>query len=204
MSGANSTYNTTDTSAATTVEPSRNASEREAKYASDTTADDVKGPGGVKYDEGVGGQPSHPGATLAGGYSGGPTSAKYGTASSSSGSGGSTGNASGGESYSTSRDTSSGYGSKGRSGNVDAAPTYVSSVASGSSGKPKGTNLTEGGFEGEARNNDFEIGSAEDPGRAAVQGFQTANASSVGGTGPVQTEITGDDGYDALNSEERA
>ena len=170
----------------------------------------MKGPGGVKYAEAVGGQPDFPGSTNPSGYSGGPTGAKYDTGSSSGGSGTGqtafTGTSSGGESSGTSQGASSGYGSGDRSSHVDAAPSYVTSATSSSSGKPKGANLTEGGFEGEARNNDFEIGSDKDPGRAALQSFENSNASNSGGggTGPTQKEITGDNPYDTLQSEERS
>lgn len=74
--GSSSTLNTTDTSAATTLAPAPNAQEREAKTAWQETPDNIKGPGGVKYDEGLGGQEEFSGAHSAQGYSGGPTSAK--------------------------------------------------------------------------------------------------------------------------------
>ena len=86
---------------------------------------------------------------------------------------------------------------------VDAAPTYVQSVVEGGDGKPKGTNLQEGGFEGEAANNDYEIGGEKDPGRAALGKFQAHNEAAVGGTGPVQRELDGKTDYDALNDSEQ-
>ena len=95
-------------------------------------------------------------------------------------------------------------GSGARAGNIDAgsAPSY-SDVASTQGGKPKGSNLQEGGLEGEA-NNDYEIGSDMDPGRVAVQSFQKSNAAAAGGTGPTQREITGETTYDALESDTQA
>lgn len=68
--------------------------------------------------------------------------------------------------------------------------------------KPHGKNITEGGFEGEAKNNDFEIGSDQDPGRAALQKMQASNASAAGGAGPQQADISDDSQYGALNNEE--
>jgi len=151
VSGASSTLANTDTSAATTLEPAKDANERE-NNAEASNKTQSKSSGGV--------------------------------ATGSSGSGGGSG---GGESGSS---------------NAGAAPSYVSNVAQERSGGPKGANLTEGGFEGEAKNNDFEIGSENDPGRASLGNFQARNADVAGGGGPRQGEITGDGQFDALRDEE--
>lgn len=69
--------------------------------------------------------------------------------------------------------------------NVNAAPGYVSSVSP--SGKPHGKNITEGGFDADdSKNASFnsDIGSKNDPGRAAEQGMRLKTQSAGGGTGP--------------------
>ncbi|KAH7132236.1 hypothetical protein B0J11DRAFT_521181 [Dendryphion nanum] len=70
--------------------------------------------------------------------------------------------------------------------------------------KPKGVNLQEGGFDGATRPNP-EIGSKNDPGRAAESKFQLSNAQPGGATGGGrQGEVTGNSVYDKLNNEENA
>lgn len=72
--------------------------------------------------------------------------------------------------------------------------------------KPKGKNITEGGFDSNAPNasfNNAEIGSKKDPGRVAEAKFGRENAEVAGGMGK-QKGDTGDSVYDALKSEEEA
>ena len=155
----------------------------------------------------MGGQPELRGATNAAGYAGGPSDARTETDPVASGVGALGGRSSEGFSSSAGGGSEGYAGAAGGGGKpraLDDAPTYVASVVGVGGGKPKGANLTEGGFEGEAKNNDAEVGSENDPGRAALLGTQSANAGAAGGTGPVQKEVDNQTGYDALGSEERA
>ena len=92
--------------------------------------------------------------------------------------------------------------------NVDAAPGYVASVVSnpGQTGKPKGKNITEGGFdEGDDKNVSFnsEIGSEDDPGRLAEGGMQRMTQSSSGSTAPRQGMGQSDNSqYDVLDTDQ--
>lgn len=75
--------------------------------------------------------------------------------------------------------------------------------------KPKGTNITEGGIDDLMPNASFsgEIGTDDDPGRAALGNFQTKDAESGldAGGGPRQKGVTGfEKGYGTLASEENA
>lgn len=94
------------------------------------------------------------------------------------------------------------------SDNVDAAPGYVASVVSnpGQTGKPKGKNITEGGFdEGDDKNVSFtsEIGSEDDPGRLAEGGMQRMTQSSSGSTAPRQGMGQSDNSqYDVLDTDQ--
>lgn len=216
VEGSKSTLNTTDTSAATKLDPAPDAAEREAKSAWSEAAD-ARGIGGLKYAEGVGGQGKAPGATNASGYSGATSGG------SSSGPSGSTGEASSGNTggaFSGSTDGGS-SGGTGGSGGLEETANTAATMTGGSSStpqedlttmnsliggaqKPKGKNLTEGGFEGEAQNNEFDIGSDKDPGRQAVRGFQNQNASVAGGAGPAQSKLNNETPYDALGSDQQA
>ena len=92
--------------------------------------------------------------------------------------------------------------------NVDAAPGYIASVVSnpGQTGKPKGKNITEGGFdEGDDKNASFtsEIGSEDDPGRLAEAGMQRMTQSSSGSTAPRQGMGQSDNSqYDVLDTDQ--
>ncbi|MCJ1272419.1 hypothetical protein MMC21_000205 [Puttea exsequens] len=186
--GSSSTFNTTDTSNATTLEPAPDAAEREAKASYSETADEEKGPGGKKYPEGAGGQPNFPGKHSQQGYVGGPTSAKVETADQSldggSGSAGSTEESSGPRG-SIERDLGStgasgssaseqpGSGSDAKSApsdkgfttqgvsDAEAAPGYVGSVVSdpARTGKPHGKNLKEVSDFGESEGNNASFNS---------------------------------------------
>ena len=88
------------------------------------------------------------------------------------------------------------------------APSYVSSVASdpAQTGKPKGKNITEGGFDSDSSNNasfNNEIGTENDPGRVAEQTLVNAAQSASGGTGPNQKLGDSDNSqYDVLKSDQ--
>jgi len=69
--------------------------------------------------------------------------------------------------------------------NTNTAPSYASAAGpTDENAKPKGTNITEGGFDSGAPNASFnnEIGTENDPGRAAELEFEKSNAR-VGGAG---------------------
>ena len=174
----------------------------------------------MKYPEGAGGQPNFPGQHNKDGYVGGPTSAKVDTGNS--GSGGPSGSSnstdssnstgSSGEQQMSGSDSKSGptentYKGEGND-NVDAAPGYIASVVSnpGQTGKPKGKNITEGGFdEGDDKNASFnaEIGSEDDPGRLAEGGMQRMTQSSSGSTAPRQGMGQSDNSqYDVLDTDQ--
>ena len=79
------------------------------------------------------------------------------------------------------------------------APTYVNSQFL-ADGKPKGKDITEGGFESDDKKNasfTSEIGSKNDPGRLAELKMEKDNADS-GGRVPKQKGMTGDNQFDAL------
>ena len=195
VSGSSSTFNNTDTSGATTLAPAPDAAEREAKEAWQEVPDEARGPAGQKYPEGAG-SANFPGSHNADGYAGGPTSAKEDISSS-------------GYKPSGIRGGGAEEGQQGGSRKSDdEAPGYVASVESAptQSGKPKGKNITEGGFDDDpSKNVSFtsDIGDENDPGRAAERQFQTSTETSAGGKGPRQHEITGDGQYDILDTEQK-
>lgn len=193
VSGSSSTFNNTETSGATTLAPAPDAAEREAKAAWQETADEARGPGGQRYPEGLGGQGAFDGQHNLDGYAGGSTSAK--------------------QDLSAKIDSENVYQASGirgggtddvseggDKGNLDTtaadnAPSYVSSVKSdpAQTGKPKGKNITEGGFDSDPSNNasfNNEIGTENDPGRVAEQTFQNTTQSASGGTGPRQKIVS--------------
>ncbi|KAL3427137.1 hypothetical protein PVAG01_00646 [Phlyctema vagabunda] len=82
---------------------------------------------------------------------------------------------------------------------VDEAPSYVNSQYI-DAGKPKGKNLTEGGFsDDDGKNASFngDIGGKNDPGRLAEQGFDRSNAA-VDNVAAVGTGKTDGGKYDTL------
>jgi hypothetical protein len=89
-----------------------------------------------------------------------------------------------------------------------AAAASSSSYQSNLNKQPKGKNLMEGGFESTDRNNasfNSEIGSKQDPGRAAEQKFQRHVAESgndVGG--PRQKGVDNQNWYQPLEHDQRA
>ncbi|KAK3109827.1 hypothetical protein LTR53_016507 [Teratosphaeriaceae sp. CCFEE 6253] len=97
-------------------------------------------------------------------------------------------------------DTSSASGGSGGSG----SSSYASAAGGGATTddivsqiqKPKGSNVTEGGFDDDAPNVSFstDIGGKDDPGRAALGGMEARNARAAGGEGPRQYGQAGDGG----------
>lgn len=102
-------------------------------------------------------------------------------------------------------DTRGSYETGGASSSAGTAPSYVDSQFIDAGGRPKGKNLTEGGFESNDRNNasfNSEIGTKNDPGRAAELNFQRANADAAGDAGfPRQKGVSGDTPYDSLDND---
>jgi len=84
----------------------------------------------------------------------------------------------------------------------------VSSVVSdpAQTGKPKGKNITEGGFdEGDDKNTSFtsDIGDKNDPGRRAENEMQRMTQSSSGSTAPRQKMGDSDSSqYDVLDTDQ--
>ena len=183
QSGSSSTFNNTDTSSATTLAPAPDAAERQAKAAWQENSDEVKGPGGQKYPEGAGGQSDIQAQPM----DSKPPSGLRGVTGPSASMGSTSG------SDNKSAPTENTFNNKGDDGkaDVDAAPGYVSSVVSdpAQTGKPKGKNITEGGFdEGDEKNVSFtsDIGDENDPGRKAEGEMQRVTQSSSGSTAPRQ------------------
>ena len=93
---------------------------------------------------------------------------------------------------------------------VDTAPGYIGSVVSeaNKTGKPKGKNITEGGFDDDPSNNasfNSEIGSENDPGRKAVGDMQKKTQGVSGGTGPRQAPGESENSqYDVLDTDQAA
>lgn len=82
------------------------------------------------------------------------------------------------------------------------APQPSSSAGQGTSAKPHGKNITEGGFDSDAPNASFnqDVGGKNDPGRAALRGMQEADVPSAGGAGPREEGLrTGKGGFEDLN-----
>lgn len=97
----------------------------------------------------------------------------------------------------------------GASSNADPAPSYIASQHIRDN-KPKGTNLTEGGFDSDDTKNasfNAEIGSKDDPGRLAEDKIQRQNADE--GASAAQTRqygqgVGGDNQYSNLDGETQA
>lgn len=221
VSGSSSTFNNTDISGARVLDAAPDAAEREAKEAWREVPDEARGVAGQKYPEGAG-NVDFSGSHNADGYSGGSSDAKrevgesgYAPSGIRGGAApgrnddddddsytpsGIRGGAAPGSSDDTGKDTSS-------SSKADDAPGYVASVQSdpAQTGKPHGKSIKEGGSEfDEAENTSFssEIGSKEDPGRAAEEQFQTTAQTSAGGKGQPQSELTKDGQYDVLETDQ--
>ena len=200
VKGDQSTLNNTDTSGAKVLAPADNAAAREEKEALEETPAEAKGSAGKKYPEGANGQSDIPGHSLDGkaasGLRGvtGPSSSM-----------GTSGQMAGSENKSgPTENTFQGEGDAG----VDAAPGYVASVVSDANktGKPKGKNITEGGFDDDPSNNasfNTDIGTENDPGRKAVGDMQKKAQTASGGTGPRQAPGESDNSqYDVLDTDQ--
>lgn len=110
-----------------------------------------------------------------------------------------------GPTYNADTTSSSSQPAAGQDGTFDHASGTAAFGKGGESGvgKPKGTNLTEGGFQGDEPNASYntDIGSENDPGRAALGKLQRmTDESAVDAGNPTrQKEVeTGTGGYDAL------
>ena len=86
------------------------------------------------------------------------------------------------------------------SGEGDATNRAAGGGGSEGVDKPKGENLTEGGFDADAPNASFttDIGGEDDPGRAALGRMEAANVPFAGGAGPRQGKVSDDGQYDVL------
>ncbi|KAL8694767.1 MAG: hypothetical protein Q9218_000613 [Villophora microphyllina] len=203
VSGSSSTFNNTDTSGATKLDPAPDAAEREAKEAWREVPDEARGTTGQKYSEGAGNVDFAGSSNPDGTYSGGSSDSKNDSGDSGYTPSGIRGGATPGTDDSTnSAQTES------ASSNAGEAPGYVSSVKSdpAQTGKPHGKNITEGGFESDDKNNasfNSDIGDENDPGRAAEQQFQNTTQTSAGGKGEQQYKVTGDGQYDALETDQQ-
>ena len=92
---------------------------------------------------------------------------------------------------------------------ANTAPSYVTYQVTANAGKPKGKNLTEGGFDDDNGKNNAsytaEIGSENDPGRVAQQNFQKLNAATGGSNArPQEQDVSGEGTYDSLRAENEA
>ncbi|KAJ5204630.1 uncharacterized protein N7498_005509 [Penicillium cinerascens] len=176
VSGNKSTLNNTDTSAATELPPAPVGGLREDRQRQE------------KYPEALGGQGNFPGAHHSG-YVGGPTAAKK-------------------EMGMNAGEYSSASGSGRSQFNGGQAPSYVNDITPGyQHSKPAGRNIHEGGFEADDKNNasfNSEIGSDQDPARAAINKFQRTTAESgPDAGGPRQSKVDNQHPFQALD-EQRA
>lgn len=184
----------------------------------------MKGLVGHKYAEGVEGQGEFPGKISAAGYSGGSTRAKQElsgktedakNSSAGSRSEGNLDEKNHNKAYDHEKD---GHQSQNRTGAAsdkvsetynnflqgEIAPNYITPVIS-YGGKPKGKNLTEGGFDDDPSNNasfTAEIGSENDPGRVSESVFQRQAESVAGGGGSRQGGVRGEGQYAVLEDEQ--
>lgn len=140
-----------------------------------------------KYPEALGGQGDFPGAHLAqSGYAGGPTAVKQ-------------------QMGLTDQTTASGSSQY----NGGQAPSYIADVTDGyQHQKPDGRNIHEGGFHSStAKNASFnsDIGTSDDPGRAAINKFQQTTATSALNAGvPRQEHVGNPTSFEALERDQRA
>lgn len=209
MKGSSSTFAITDTSNATTLAPAPYAAEREAKAAWQETSDELRGSGGQKYPEGAGEQES---------TSENKDSSEQETTSDNR-------NPSTKPTPATSKKTQdpdtgdinaanptrSQTSTTTNNNNDDQDPLAAPSAFAPqpATSKPKGTNITEGGFDNDDDNPDHnasftaEIGTENDPGRLAETTFRQRGADIPGpGKGSRQTDVTADGQYDVLQSEQ--
>ena len=215
VKGSSSNFANTDTSGATTLPPARDATERDAHATDYDISNDLKGPGGRKYPEALGGQVDVPqrahGSET---YSGGSTEAKEEPRSVESGyqSTDAGSNSSGNQAREETGQASNSDTSVRETRDAEAslprnpAPGYAAYVASSTSGgKPKGKDLTEGGFDDDPANNaslNPDVDSENDPAREAIKHFQGVTQSASGDVGPTQKKLSGEGQYDVLGTDE--
>jgi hypothetical protein len=177
VSGSKSTLNNTDTSAATELPPAPVGAFREDRERQE------------KYPEALGGQGDFPGAHHSG-YTGGPTAAKQQM---------------GMHQHPAQQSTASGSGRSRYDGGQ--APSYINEVTGAyQHSKPHGRDIHEGGFSSDDKNASFtsEIGSNQDPARAAINQFQRTTAESgPDAARPRQKGVDNEHPYQALD-EQRA
>lgn len=142
-----------------------------------------------KYPEALGGQGNFPGAHLPqSGYTGGPTAAKQELGI-------------GGNAAASGSNHRSQY-------NAGQAPSSINDITDGYKHQtPGGRNVHEGGFSSNPDKNasfNSEIGSSQDPGRAALNKFQRTNAESGPDVGPRQKGVDNQTPYQVLESDQRA
>lgn len=113
--------------------------------------------------------------------------------------GGTLGGASGGVSDTTNQSSSYDTGNAAPAPGAQDHPAPVM----GDDFKPKGKNITEGGFDSDAPNASFntDIGGKDDPGRVALEQMEGENTPFAGGAGPKQGEVSNDGQYDVLKDE---
>lgn len=177
VSGNQSTLNNTDTSAATTLPSAPVGGIRGNPQQQD------------KYPEALGGQGDFPGAhPTTSGYVGGPTAAKQQQRCGRSG-----------------QSEASGSGSQSQ---YDAGQTRTTDATSGSQRQNSRSRNVKGDFQPEAFKNssfDSEIGTINDPGRAAEQKFQQQNfQSALNAGGQRQKGVDNAHWYQPLESDQRA
>ncbi|KAI9813398.1 MAG: hypothetical protein M1827_004072 [Pycnora praestabilis] len=194
-----STLSNTDTSGATKLDSTPNAEARQAQTEWQESSTQNSGAAGQKYPEGAGGQGDFDGQHSAEyGYAGGPTSAKQERDSKQSSGGDYGTSSSGGDSYQQSKQGGTAPSS------LDPSVDEFTSAK-----KPKGKNITEGGFDEDAPNasmGNSDIGTENDPGRVATNDMQRKQAESGpdAAGGPRQKELTKDGQYDVLSSDQAA
>lgn len=190
VSGGNSTLNNTDTSGATTL-PSTPVGALRGDHDRQE-----------RYPDALGGQGDFPGKHLPEtGYAGGPTTAKQQM-------GMHAGEYPASEKLSGQQPIFSGSGYRSQYYTAQ-APSYINDVIYGyQQQQPKGNNLTEGGFESDTNANasfTSDIGSQQDPGRAAENKFQRTNAESGAAVGgPRQKGVDNQTWYQPLERDQRA
>ena len=176
VSGSSSTLNNTNTSGATTLSAAPDAAAREAKAASQENPDSIKGPGGLKYDEGAGGQAGHfSGTVTSQGYSGGPTSAQSLSGSSA--------------------DAAPSYVSSVISDPAQSGKPHGKNITEGGFDNDPSKNASF----------NSDIGDKNDPGRLSENHFQRRTMESgndAATSGPRQKGLTGDGQYDVLETDQ--
>jgi len=218
VKGGNSTLANTDTSSAVKLDAAPNKASRRDEGLDER----------VKYPEGAGGQGEFSGTHSKLGYAGGPkeggkaSTGDEGGKASTGDEGGkaSMGDEAGSEAMGDGKSGGSGGSASGGRDDAgattradihqgDTAPSYVH-AAHAAGGKPKGKNLTEGGFDDDdddvSKNASFnsDIGDENDPGRGAEDKFARENASGAdAGGGPRQKGISGDGQYDLLEDDQQ-